>query len=84
MDSLTLMLAEFVPFEMMVEQLKDVVKEYEANPSEENKARLTAVCFMIATKEAVKQNGGMEKTMEKIESMKAAKNLYDKNSFSNE
>lgn len=76
---LALMIADMFPLEMMVEMLKESLKDYELDPSEENRQKLIGNCMMIATKQAVDAHGGLEQTMKHLDEIKTAKALYDKN-----
>ena len=70
-SELIIMAATVMPYELILEQLKEDINSYLINKSEENLSRVQMGCAILLTKRVVEEKGAMEtiKDMEDFSNM---------------
>jgi hypothetical protein len=74
-EALLLFMASIMPFDEMVDQMKESIAAYEANPCEETKSKITMHSLMIMSKAKLDLEGG--NVFSSIKEMEQHKEAHD-------
>lgn len=77
MDGMMLAMAEALPKEKIIELLKSMIADYEADPCEKSLSHITMTCSLLVAKDVIDFKGGFKEVLTDMERSKEANKMFN-------